>query len=98
MDSLTPEARAEILRWWQDQVIPAGEWIIERNQQDKAKMLKEKPSLVFSTLSDEEIAKFKKAAKTVYPKYVEIGGDGAQDILDTFLKDIEDAKKALNIK
>ncbi len=98
MDSLTPEASAEILRWWKAQVIPAGEWIIERNQQDKAKMLKEKPSLVFSTIGDAEIAKFKTAAETVYPKYVEIGGEGAQEVLDTFLKDIEGAKKALNIK
>jgi TRAP-type transport system periplasmic protein len=98
MDSLTPEANAEILRWWKAQVIPAGKWIIERNQQDKAKMLKEKPSLVFSTIGDAEIAKFKAAAETVYPKYVEIGGEGSQEVLDTFLRDIENAKKALGIK
>jgi TRAP-type transport system periplasmic protein len=97
-DSLTPEAQAETLKFWSDQVIPAGEWIIKRNMSDKAKMLKEKPSLVFKTLDDAAIAEFKTQAKTIYPKYVEIGGDGAQDMLDTLLKDVENAKLALNIK
>lgn len=97
-DGLTPAAQKEIISWWQEAIIPAGEWIIARNASDGEKMKKEKPSLKFHTLDDAAVTKFKAQAETVYPKYVEIGGDGAQEMLDTLLKDIENAKKALGIK
>jgi len=97
-DGLTPEAQKEIIRWWQETIIPAGDWIDKKNAGDKTKMMKEKPSLKFYTLNDKEVALFKAKAETVYPKFVEIGGDGAQEILDTLLKDIKNAKKALGIK
>jgi hypothetical protein len=61
-------------------------------------MKKAKPSLKFTTLDDATIATFKARAETVYPKFTEIGGEGAQEILDSLLKDIEAAKKALGIK
>jgi hypothetical protein len=49
-------------------------------------------------LDDATIATFKAKAETVYPQYTKIGGEGSQEILDALLKDIEDAKKALNIQ
>ena len=97
-DSLTPEAQAEIIKFWQDAIVPAGQWITERNQSDMEKMKKEKPALVFHTLDDAAVAEFKAQAEKVYPKYVEIGGKGSQEMLDTLLKDIANAKKALGIK
>jgi TRAP-type C4-dicarboxylate transport system substrate-binding protein len=97
-DSLTPEAQAEILKFWRDAVIPAGEWITARNASDLEKMKKEKPSLVVTTLDDATIAKFKAKAETVYPLYVEIGGEGAQEMLDALQADVKAAKKALGIK
>ena len=96
-DSLTPAAQAEMIRWWRDAIIPAGDWIMARNASDMKKMKQEKPELVFHTLDDAAVAEFKAQAETVYPKYVEIGGDGAQKMLDTLLQDIEEAKAALDI-
>jgi TRAP-type C4-dicarboxylate transport system substrate-binding protein len=97
-DGLTKEAQAEIIKFWQDAIIPAGEWIIARNQSDGEKMKKEKPSLKFHTLDDAAVAQFKAQAETVYSKYVEIGGEGSQKMLDTLLKDVASASKALGIK
>lgn len=97
-DSLTPEAQAEMRKFWIDAIVPAGNWITERNQSDMEKMKKEKPSLKFHVLDDATIAKFKAKAETVYPEYTKIGGEGAQQILDALLKDIYNAKQALNIK
>ncbi len=97
-DGLTPEAQKEIIRWWQDAIIPAGEWIIARNASDGEKMKKEKPSLKFHTLDDAAVADFKAKAATVYPKYIEIGGKGSQKMLDTLLDDVASASKALGIK
>lgn len=97
-DGLTKEAQAEMRRFWIDAIVPAGNWITERNMSDMEKMKKAKPALKFYTLDDATIAKFKAQAETVYPKYSEIGGDGAQKVLDALLKDIENAKKALGIK
>lgn len=96
-DSLTPEAQQEMRNFWLSSIVPAGEWIDERNASDKEKIKEAKPEITFTVLDDEAIAEFKKLGETVYPKFVEIGGEGSQEILDVLLKDIEGAKKALNI-
>ena len=63
-----------------------------------AKIKQNRPNVQFSVLDDATIAAFKARAETVYPKYVEIGGEGSQEILDAFLRDVTNAKKALNIQ
>jgi TRAP-type transport system periplasmic protein len=97
-DGLTKDAQEEMRRFWIDAILPAGKWITERNAADKEKMMKAKPELKFTVLDDAEIAKFKAAAETVYPKYTEIGGEGSQEVLDALLKDIANAKEALGVK
>ncbi len=97
-DSLPEEARQEMRKFWIDAIIPAGKWIMKRNADDKQKMLEAKPELEFNVLDDAAIAEFKKQAETVYPKFTKIGGEGADEILDVLLKDIENAKNALDIK
>ncbi len=97
-DNLPKEVQAEMRKFWIDAILPAGKWITERNQSDMEKMKKAKPSLKFTVLDDAAIAKFKAQAETVYPKFTEIGGEGADEILKAFLKDIEAAKKALGVK
>lgn len=97
-DNLPKEVRQEMRKFWIDAIIPAGQWITKRNADDAKKMKKAKPALKFTTLDDATIAKFKARAVSVYPKYTQIGGPGAQQILDALLKDIKDAKKALGVK
>ena len=97
-DGLTKDAQQEMMNFWREAIIPAGRWIEERNASDGEKMKKAKPSLKFSVLDDATIATFKARAETVYPKYKEIGGEGAEKILDTLLKDIEAAKKDVGVK
>jgi TRAP-type C4-dicarboxylate transport system substrate-binding protein len=97
-DNLPEEVQQEMRKFWIDAIIPAGKWITERNASDMEKMKKAKPGLKFTVLDDATIAKFKAQAETVYPKYIEIGGKGSQAMLDALLKDIENAKKALNIQ
>ena len=97
-DNLPKEVQQEMRKFWIDAIIPAGKWITERNASDMAKMKKAKPKLKFTVLDDATIASFKAKAETVYPKYTKIGGEGSQKMLDALLKDIENAKKALNIK
>jgi TRAP-type C4-dicarboxylate transport system substrate-binding protein len=97
-DGLTKEAQQEMRKFWIDAIIPAGKWITERNASDGEKMKKAKPELKFTVLDDATIAAFKAKAETVYPQYTKIGGEGSQEILDALLKDIENAKKALDIK
>ncbi len=97
-DGLPKNARDEMMKFWKNAIIPAGKWITERNASDKEKIKQAKPEAVFKELDDATIAEFKKAAETVYPKYVEIGGEGSQKILDALLKDIENARAALGMK
>ncbi len=97
-DGLPKEAQEEMRKFWVSSIIPAGKWIDERNASDKEKMKKAKPELKFTVLDDKAIAEFKAKAQTVYPKFTEIGGEGAQEILDALLADIEAAKKAVGVK
>lgn len=97
-DNLPENAQKEMLKFWHDSIIPAGKWIDERNASDQEKIKKARPEVKFTTLDDAAVAKFKAKAQTVYPDFVNIGGEGSQKILDALLKDIEQAKKALNIK
>jgi TRAP-type transport system periplasmic protein len=97
-DGLTKEAQDEMRKFWIDAIVPAGNWITKRNASDMEKMKAAKPSLKFHVLDDATIAKFKAQAEKVYPEYTNIGGEGAQAVLDALLKDIANAKKALKIK
>ena len=96
-DGLPEETREEIRRFWIDAIIPAGEWIHERNLSDMKKMKASKPSLTFRVLDEDALTPFKTRAQSVYPLYGEIGGEGAENILKALLKDIANAKKALSI-
>ncbi len=97
-DGLPIAVQDEMRDYWINAIIPAGEWITERNESDMEKMKKDKPSLTFHVLDDEAIDEFKAKAKTVYPLYPEIGGEGADKVLDAMLSDIAKAKKALDIQ
>lgn len=97
-DGLPKEVQDEMRKFWIEAIVPAGNWITERNAADMEKMKAAKPSLKFHVLDDATIAKFKAQAETVYSQYPQIGGEGAQAVLDALLKDIANAKKALNIK
>jgi TRAP-type C4-dicarboxylate transport system substrate-binding protein len=97
-ESLTKDAQEEMRRFWVESIIPAGKWIDNRNQSDMEKMKKAKPNLKYTVLDDDAIAKFKAKAETVYPKFTNIGGEGADEVLETLLSDIENAKAAVGIK
>lgn len=94
-ESLTPDAQAEMKKFWLDAIIPAGEWITEKNAADMEKMKKANPDVTFAEIDPSAVAAFKEAAKTVYPKFVEIGGDGAKETLDALLADVKAAEEAV---
>ncbi|MFZ5944761.1 MAG: TRAP transporter substrate-binding protein DctP [Bacillota bacterium] len=96
-DSLPKETQEKMRKFWKDNVVTSGKWIDDRHKVDLEAILKERPQIKVTELSDAEIDKMKERAKTVYPKFLEIGGSGAQEVLDVLLKDIENAKKELNI-
>jgi tripartite ATP-independent transporter DctP family solute receptor len=97
-ESLPENAQQEIRRFWRDEIIPAGKFIDELIDVDRAKIEKSRPKIKFTVLDDAAIAAFKARAENVYPKYVEIGGEGSQEVLNALLKDINNAKKALGVK
>lgn len=97
-DSLPDEVQQEMRQWWIDAIIPAAEWIDEKQEGDLKDMLASRPNIVVNELTEEQIAPFKAQAETVYPKFIEMGGPNAQKILDTLLNDIEKAKTALGIQ
>lgn len=97
-ESLPEDVQQEMRKFWRDEIIPAGKFINELEVADRSKIEKSRPKIKFSVLDDAAIATFKARAQKVYSTYVEIGGEGSQQILDALLKDINNAKKALSIK
>ncbi|HQK99183.1 MAG TPA: TRAP transporter substrate-binding protein DctP [Smithellaceae bacterium] len=96
-DRLPKKVQQEMRKFWIEAILPAGDWINERNALDREKMKAAKPSLTFIEIDDETAAQFAQMAKTVYPLYRDIGGDGADELLNALIADIENAKKALRM-
>jgi TRAP-type C4-dicarboxylate transport system substrate-binding protein len=96
-DSLPEEYQNMMREWWADAVVPAGDWIDEKNAGFRTMIEEEKPSIVWTEFSDEQIAEATAVARGIDTEYVKVGGDGAQDLLDALLRDIENAKDELGI-
>ena len=97
-DSLPENAQAKMRQYWLDAILTSKKWVDDRTEGDRKKIMEEKPSTVFTVLSEDKIAEFSEIAKTVYPKFVELGGDGSAELLDTLLKDVASAKKNFGVK
>jgi TRAP-type C4-dicarboxylate transport system substrate-binding protein len=97
-DSLPEEAQQKMKDYWANAVIPSAEWIDERNAGDLEKMLEDRPGIEVYRFTAEDIEPFEEQAKKVYSTYVELGGEGAQEVLDTLLEDIENGKKAVGVE
>jgi len=76
----------------------AAEWIIERNNSDRAKIEAERPGIEFIEWGDDQVAKARGMAQVVWEEaYPGIAGEGAVEALEILLEDIENAKDALGI-
>lgn len=95
-ENLPPEVQEEMKRFWRDAIMPASQWIDERNASDRDKMLEQRPSLTFHELSAEHRALFQEKAENVYDVFLRIGGEGAQELLDAIQRDIPAAQQALS--
>ncbi|WP_034621552.1 TRAP transporter substrate-binding protein DctP [Desulfovermiculus halophilus] len=89
MTRLPDDMRSIIL----ESVEAANEFIFDLepklNQQRKQMIMEAKPSMTFIQLTEEEIAAFKQRAEPLRGKFLEMGGDGAEEVLNAVLADIE---------
>ena len=96
-DSLPKNAQEKMRQFWSEANISSAKWIEEKNNSDMEKIKKERPEVEFTTFSDQEIEKMRNIAVPNYSNFSKIGGKDAQLIMDTLVKDVSDAKKALGI-
>jgi TRAP-type C4-dicarboxylate transport system substrate-binding protein len=74
---------------------PMTTWAFEASEKSAENIKKSKPNITIYELTDEEIIPFEELAKKddrVVKWYLENGGDGANEVLDTLLTDIENAQ------
>ena len=63
------------------------------NEKRRQMIMAAKPSMKYIELTDKEINAFKEKSKRLRQKYLAMGGEGAKEVLDAVIKDIEWAKK-----
>lgn len=63
------------------------------NEQRKQMIMEAKPSMQYIELTDKEIAVFREKAKPLRQKYLKMGGEGAEKVLNAVIKDIMWAKE-----
>ena len=91
-DSLPKEMQAKIKQIFDRYLDETMEWVHQKDEEYKKIMLKERPHMSFSDFSNAQLKPFAEKAKPVYPQFGKLGGDGAQEILEALLNDIEKAK------
>jgi hypothetical protein len=56
-------------------------------------IMETKPSMQYIELTDEEISAFREKAQSLRQKYLKMGGEGAREVLDAVLNDLEWAER-----
>ncbi len=59
------------------------------NRKRKQMIMEAKPIMKYIELTDEEISAFREKAQSLRQKYLKMGGEGAREVLDAVLKDLE---------
>lgn len=80
-----------------DAIEGANEYIFDfeprLNERRKQMIMEAKPSMKYIELTDGEINAFKEKSKRLRQKYLAMGGEGAKEVLDAVMQDIEWAEK-----
>ena len=63
------------------------------NHKRKQMIMEAKPSMQYIELTDEEISAFKEKSQALRQKYLKMGGEGAREVLEAVLKDLEWAQR-----
>jgi len=93
-DSIPEDLQQILLDSCAELIVPMTNWSFRNNKRIEMETREIKPTITIYRLSDEEIVPFKERAWQKggpVDAYLEIGGKGAQEILDTLLDDIKTA-------
>ena len=96
-DSIPEDLQQILIDSCLDLIEPMTEWSFQNNKEIGDKIKEAKPSITLYELTEEEMMPFKEMAWKEeggpVDAYLKIGGEGAQEILDALLADIEAAQK-----
>ena len=97
-DNLPEEWQQLMYDFFQDNILAAADWIEERHANDRAAIEESRPDIVWTEFTDDEIARAREMAMTVWEgEYENIAGEGALEALELLLADIDNAKAALGM-
>lgn len=97
-NSLDEATKKKVKDVWNDFLDPSIEWAENLNNDYQKKIAQENPSMKFYEMTEEDTLPFRERAKSTYPEYLAMAGEGGQKVLDTLLQDIENAKVKLGVK
>ena len=95
---LLPEEYQQMMKdYWADAIVPSAEWIDERHETDREAIMEADPDIEWYEFTDEQVAAAREMARDIDQEYVKIGGEGADELLETLKADIEAAKAAVGV-
>jgi TRAP-type C4-dicarboxylate transport system substrate-binding protein len=95
-DSIPEDLQQILIDSCRDLIEPMTEWSFQNNKEIGEQIKEAKPSITLYEMTEEEIMPFKELAWQEggpVQAYLKIAGDGAQELLDALLADIEAAQK-----
>ncbi|KQC03102.1 MAG: hypothetical protein APR54_09695 [Candidatus Cloacimonas sp. SDB] len=95
-DSIPEDLQQILIDSCLDLIEPMTEWSFQNNKKIGEQIKEAKPSITLYEMTEEEIIPFKEMAwqeDGPVQAYLKMAGDGAQELLDTLLADIEAAQK-----
>lgn len=97
-ESLSDEHRDLIHEFWDQAIVDSAEWIMDVNEDMRAQIEANRPSIRFSEFTDDQQAQLRdQIVNNVYPVFPQIGGPDSAAMLEALQQDIEEAMAALGM-
>ena len=97
-DSLDDDLRNFVTNFMISEIPSMASWVEDKEKQAVDKILKEKPEMVIHEFTEKERAPFVELVAPTHEIFVDFVGDGAKELLDAFIRDVDNAKQDLGLK
>jgi TRAP-type C4-dicarboxylate transport system substrate-binding protein len=94
-NSLDAKTRTFVSGFMASEIPAMADWVDQMEKKAVENILKEKPKMVIHEFTEAERAPFVELVKPTHQIFVDFVGAGSKELLDAFMRDVENAKRAV---